>query len=108
MHLFFSVNFLIFIFNIPFLTSPANVMKIAGAQFSSGTDVNAFQILISYFQFTYKKTFPRVGGALKFFTIIFAPAILLPVVINKCHILYFKGQINGLTFLHQVFKYNKS
>ena len=72
------------IFNIASLASPVNVMKIAGARFSSGKDVNAPQILISFFQFTYKESFPRAGGALKSFIILFASAILLQIVTNKC------------------------
>ena len=55
------------IFNIPSLASCVNVMKIAGTHFSSGANVNASQILISFFQFTYKESFLRLGRALKYF-----------------------------------------
>ena len=112
LQLFFSVNFSISIFNIPSLAFPVNIMKIAGARFSSEPDVNAFQNLISFYQFIYKESFPRVGGALKSFITLFASAILLPIVINKCHTLYCKQQITGLTFvlpnIHKVFQFNKS
>ena len=55
------------IFNIPSLASCVNVMKIAWARFSSGTNVYASRILISFFQFTYKESFLRLGRALKYF-----------------------------------------
>ena len=55
------------IFNIPSLASCVNVMKIAGTRFSSWANVNASQILISFFQFTYKESFLRLGRALKYF-----------------------------------------
>ena len=53
----FLVNFSISMFNAASLTS-VNFMKIAGARFSSKTVIKASQILISFFQFTYKESFP--------------------------------------------------
>lgn len=56
-------------------------MKVTGARFSSGTDVNAFQFLIYFFELTYKEYLSRFGGALKLFIILFASVILAPVVV---------------------------
>ena len=56
-------------------------MKVTGARFSSGTDVNAFQFLIYFFELTYKEYLSRFGGALKLFIILFASVILALVVV---------------------------
>ena len=57
-------------------------MKVTGARFSSGTDVNAFQFLIYFFELTYKEYLSRFGGALKLFIILFASVILAPIVVS--------------------------
>ena len=81
----FLVNFSVSLFHITSLTS-VNVIKIAGACFFSGTVINTSQVLIYFFQCTYKESFPRVGRALKYFGIlIFDSAILLLIVRYKYH-----------------------
>ena len=55
-------------------------MKVTGARFSSGTDVNTSQFLIYFFELTYKEYLPRFGGAL--FIILLASVILAPIIVS--------------------------